>query len=609
MCGICAYIGSRDPVEAVIRGLKRLEYRGYDSAGIGGVDAKQNLAVCKVIGKVSDLEEELKKNPLRLSVAIGHTRWATHGKVSASNAHPQVDAHETLALVHNGIIENHESLKKLLKGKEVEFRSDTDTEVIAHLIGHFYQGDLLAALERTIPLLQGSFSIAMVHSGKPDQIIAVAHESPLAIGIGEGENWIASDPVAFGRDIRQVIYLHSSEIAIVRRDEVETFDASMNRIIKSREWIESSREEVSKEGFSHYTLKEIFEQPQTIRSAMASRFLKGRGMACFESLTLTPQDLAHVKRIVILGCGTSLYAGEIARYMIEEMAGIPVSVEIASEYRNKHAIVPPDTLAIAISQSGETADTLAAMREVKSKGAHVVAICNTHHSTLAREADSVIYLRAGPEIGVCSTKAFTSQLTVLTLLSLLFGRMREMDLEEGEAFIEALCRIPDQIQTVLDQSGVIQKVAKEYAVYNDFFFVGRHFMYPTALEGALKLKELSYVNASGYPAGELKHGVIALIHDAYPTLALCANQRSYSKILSNLREIQAREGKIIAIAFEESPEIEALAERTLFIPRTIDALAPILTAVVLQLFAYYVALERGASIDQPRNLAKAVTVE
>ncbi len=608
MCGIFGYLGKKNAVDMVIAGLKRLEYRGYDSAGMAGLkDGK--LLFCKELGKVASLEKEVKATHLSLDIAIAHTRWATHGKPSNANAHPHFDPARTLALVHNGIIENHEGLREQLKKEGNVFKSETDTEVVAHLIGKFYEGDLIEAVQKTVPLLKGSFAFALVHQDYPDQIIAVAHESPLVIGIGQDEAFISSDSHAFLSHTREVVFLSSEEIAIVRPQKLEIFNASRKQVQKETERLLHEVEESSKKGYAHYTLKEIHEQPQTMRNALLSRYLEDYGIAVFEEMAFDVNELLSVQRILILACGTSWHAGYVGAYMIEDMARIPVQAEISSEFRYKNPIVPPGTFAIAISQSGETADTIAAVRELKAKGAKVMGICNVYGSTLAREADCTLFLKAGPEIGVCSTKAFTSQVAVLSLFSLLMARMRHMGKQEGKSFIQALKVLPEMVQKVLHQADHIALIAKKYAKYENFFYLGRRYMYPTALEGALKLKEISYINANGYPAGEMKHGPIALINDQCPSVAFCGNKQTYDKLLSNLMELKARDGKIIAIAEEGDEGIEKIADEIIWTPRTIDELAVIPSTVAAQLFAYYVALERGEDIDQPRNLAKSVTVE
>ncbi len=607
MCGIFGYVGKKDSVKTVLEGLHRLEYRGYDSAGIAGVkDGKIQYA--KEVGKVSILEQEVKKIDLKLDLAIAQTRWATHGKVTKINAHPHLDMKNSLALVHNGIIENHEILRKRLKDKGVKFLSDTDTEVIAHLIAGYYEGDILKAVQKAVLELKGAYAIALVHQDFPDQIIAVAHECPLVIGIGNNEAFISSDPNAFAFYTRQAIYLSNAEIAVIKADSQQVYNAE-KEIEKESQLLDASGAAVSKGTYEHYTLKEIFEQPQAIRNALLARFLPEYGTSIFEELNLNTLDLLTVEKIFILACGTSWHAGYVGAYMIEDLARIPTQVEISSEFRYKNPIVPPGALFIVISQSGETADTIAAMREVKAKGGRVLALCNVQGSTIAREADFTIYLKAGTEIGVCSTKAFTSQVIVLSLFTLLLARMRHMSKPEGQEFLNALVKLPDQVETILNQASYIEELAKKYARYENFFFIGRRYMFPTSLEGALKLKEISYINANGYPAGEIKHGPIALINEDCPTIALCANRQTFDKLESNLMEIKARNGKILAIAEEGQEDIARIADDVIYVPVSMDPVAPVLTTIVTQLFAYYAAKERGADIDHPRNLAKSVTVE
>lgn len=607
MCGIFGYIGPKNCVKMALEGLKKLEYRGYDSAGIAGVSNKK-IVFCKEVGKVSILENEVNNSNITLDLAIAQTRWATHGKVTQANAHPHLDHAKSLAVVHNGIIENYEVLRKQLKAKGVSFLSETDTEVIAHLISGFYEGDILAAVQKTVPLLKGSYAFALVHKDFPDTILAVAHQAPLVIGIGEQEAFVSSDPNAFAFHTRQAIYLANSEIAVIKADHQSVYNAN-EKIDKEYLILDKNIEDISKGNYEHYTLKEIFEQPQTIRNALFSRFSPEYGTALFEELNLNTVDLLGIERILILACGTSWHAGYVASYMLEDMARVPVQVEISSEFRYKNPIVLPGTLVIAISQSGETADTIAAVREVKAKGAKVIALCNAHSSTLTREADSTIFLKAGIEVGVCSTKAFTSQVVVLSLLCLLIARVRHLSKKEGQEFITSLLKLSDQIQLVLDQTPKIKALAKKYCKYDNFFFLGRRYMYPASLEGALKLKEISYINANGYPAGEMKHGPIALINENCPTVALCTNRTTFEKLISNLMEVKARNGQIIAIAEVGQHGLEEVADDIIFIPEVIDELAAIPATVVTQLFAYYMAKERGADIDQPRNLAKSVTVE
>lgn len=606
MCGIFGYIGARNSIKTVISGLKKLEYRGYDSAGLAGVKNGQ-LFYAKEVGKISVLEAILEG--FEVEAAIGHTRWATHGKPTRINAHPHLDAQSSLAVVHNGIIENYELLRNSLKKEGVPFISETDTEVIANLIASFYSGDLLKAVQKAVALLEGSYAIALVHRNHPDEIIVVAHQAPLAIGIGQNEAFVSSDPHAFLNFTREVIYLANAEIAVIKADKLEVYSAMQERIDKKSELLSFSTEDASKGNFEHFTLKEIYQQPQTIRSALLSRFLEEYGIASFENVNFDENELLSTERILILACGTSLHAGHIGAYMLEDKARLPTQVEIASEFRYKNPIVTVGTLVIAISQSGETADTIAAVREVQAKGAKVLAICNVQGSTLAREANQSIFLRAGPEVGVCSTKAFTSQVVVLGLFTLLMARMRHMDKQEGQLWIQALKDLPEQVQQVLNNAPAIEKIAKKYAHYENFFFFGRRYMYPTSLEGALKLKEISYINANGYPAGEMKHGPIALINEQSPVVALCCNKKTYDKMRSNLMEVKSRGAPLIAIAEEGLDQLSEIADDIIQMPVVIDELASIPTAVATQLLAYYIARERGAEIDHPRNLAKSVTVE
>jgi len=607
MCGIFGYVGSRDRVATAIEGLKRLEYRGYDSAGIAGVQNNE-IVLCKESGKVAALEAETKKQSWHVPAIISQTRWATHGKPTKVNAHPHVDQKKSLALVHNGIIENHDVLRKQLKEKGVAFTSDTDSEVVAQLISSYYEGDILEAVRQAVKQLVGAFAIALVHRDYPDQIIAIAHEAPLVIGIGDHEAFVASDPHSFAFYTRQAIYLSDAEIAIIKADSQQVFSADAP-IEKKRHTLDHEFMEITKGDYEHYTLKEIFEQPQTIRQALLGRFLPEYGNAYFEELTFSDNELMQVERILILGCGTSYHAGCVAAYMLEEIARIPVQVEISSEFRYKNPIIPPRTFVIAISQSGETADTIAAVREVKAKGAKVLALCNVHGTTIVREADCTLYLKAGAEIGVCSTKAFTNQVVVLSLFTLMMARMRHLSKSDGQHFINKLLKLPEQVQGVLNQAPMIAEIARKYSGFHDFFYIGRRYMYPACLEGALKLKEIAYVNANGYPAGEIKHGAIALIDKNCPTIALCADKLTFDKLLSNMMEIKARQGAILAIAARKDSQLEEIADDILYLPVSSDEFGVIPVTVANQLFAYYVAKIRGTDIDQPRNLAKSVTVE
>ncbi len=608
MCGIVGYIGSREALTVVLEGLHKLEYRGYDSAGIASIE-KGELFVYKEVGKVAQLEKGVERKGWKSHLAIGHTRWATHGIPSEKNAHPHLDDKKRCAVVHNGIIENYDAIRRLLEKRGVVFQTDTDSETIAQLIGFLYKGNFLRAVQRALPLMQGAFAIAVVHHEQPGEIICAAQGSPLAIGMGQEEMFLASDAAAFLRYTRRAIYLRDSEVAQITQHGVEVFAADLTPIEKESEDLTHAIEEVTKGDFQHFMLKEIHEQPQSIQNALLARFSKEYGTATLDNLNFSDQELQQVERIVILACGTSYHAGLIAGQMIEEYARIPVQVEISSEYRYKNPIVRDHTLAIAISQSGETADTLAAMRELHEKGAKIMGLCNVQGSTMAREVDSSIFLRAGPEIGVAATKSFTSQLVVLSLLALKFARMRQMSAQEGIHFIEALEKLPQQVQQVIQVKNPIAMLAKKYAAAEHFFFLGRRYMFATALEGALKLKEIAYVNANGYAAGEMKHGPIALIHETSVTVAFCCDSFTYPKMMSNLMEIKARAGRILAIAPEGAPDIEGIADDVIWVPPTLDALSPVASSVAAQLLSYSIAFERGTEIDQPRNLAKSVTVE
>lgn len=593
-----------------INGLKSLEYRGYDSAGIAGI-SKGGIATCKKEGKVAVLEQTLTEKPLRLDLAIAHTRWATHGKPTQQNAHPHVDENEKIAVVHNGIIENHFELKEWLKSEGVTFSSETDSEVIAQLVSYLYEGDLLAAVQKAFSLMQGFWAFCIIHKEHPGTIIAGAKESPLCIGSTHGhtEIFISSDPHAFAGNTLDVLFLKDGQIAVASEGSIKIFNPHAEEIPSISQKLNISQQSLSKGEYPHFMLKEIFEQPQTITQAMHNRTIEMFGTAEFENITFTPKDLLGIKRIVILACGTSWHAGCIAASLLEDLARIPSSAEIASEYRYKNPIITEGTLMIAISQSGETLDTLAAVREVKSKGAKVLGICNVAHSTLTREADSTILLRAGPEISVCSTKAFTSQLTVLSLFALMMARLSHLSKEEGQILLTELTHLPALVQEVLTLRPAIQEVAKKYAQYKHFFFLGRHYMYTSALEAALKLKEISYLWATGYPSGEMKHGPIALIDDSFAVIGMCGNKKTYEKTLSNLLETRSRGANILCLAPQGAPQIREVAHDVLSLPPVSDALAAIPYSIATQLLAYEIAVILDCEIDKPRNLAKSVTVE
>lgn len=608
MCGIIGYAGINKVVPILIEGLKRLEYRGYDSAGIAVLE-DGNLIIKKCAGKVSALEILLTDNSFTATTGIAHTRWATHGIPNDNNAHPHTDCKGNIAVVHNGIIENYRSLQELLRGKDHNFTSDTDTEVLAHLIEEYYDGDLLTAVQTALSQVEGTYGIAVIHKDNPHQIVAARHGSPLVIGKGKGENFIASDVAAVLRHTNQVVYLEDREVALVNSDDFRVTTVDKTEVTPQVQEITWTLDQIEKGGFSHFMLKEIFEQPTTLRNAIRGRLNFEEGISRLNGLNLQYEQLRKITRIIILACGTAWHAALVGEYMIEDAASIPVEVEIASEFRYRDPIIDDGTIVFAISQSGETADTLAALREAKKKGATVLGIVNVVGSTIARETDGGVYIHAGPEIGVASTKAFTSQLMVLAMISLLLGRMRNMTLGRGKEIIEAINRIPDQVEQIFKSDFCIKAIAEEYYKKNNFLYLGRGFNFPVALEGALKLKEISYIHAEGYPAAEMKHGPIALIDDNMPVVVIALKDKVHDKVLSNIAEIKARKGRVIAIATEGDREIEDKVDHVIYIPYTLEFLSPILSVIPLQLLAYHMAVMRGCDVDQPRNLAKSVTVE
>lgn len=609
MCGIFGYIGKRDPLPICLTGLKQLEYRGYDSSGIAGLSGNKLLS-CKEVGKIAGLEKRLSDSPMRLDLAIGHTRWATHGKPTDVNAHPHFDSKTSIALVHNGIIENYDVLRDQLKQEGVRFISETDTEVIVQLIAKYYHGSLLSAVREVLPQLRGSFALALIHCDHPDEIIATARECPLCIGSDDAhsETIISSDPNAFLTTTKNVIFLRNNEIARIQRNRTDFFNLGLTPLVKVSEKLDSEFKALSKEGFEHFMLKEIYEQPATVQKALFGR-LDDESASVILDINFSEERLHRLCNIWILGCGTSSHAGWLATLLLEDLVRLPSSMEIASEARYRNPILTSDTLIVALSQSGETADTLAAMREAKRRGCSTLGICNVKNSTISREADSTLYLNAGPEVSVCSTKAFSSQIAVLTLFTLYLAKLKGMSASQMRYYFAELRKVPGQIQQVLERTAQIQEIAKKYARYDDFFFMGRRYMLPTAMEAALKLKEISYVNANGYPAGELKHGAIALISENFPVVAFCSNIQTHEKIASNLMEVKARGAPILAFAPLGMESISSIADDVFWLPPVIDPFAPFASTIAGQLFAYYIAKERGCDIDQPRNLAKSVTVE
>jgi glutamine---fructose-6-phosphate transaminase (isomerizing) len=609
MCGIVGYIGTKNAVPIILTGLKRLEYRGYDSAGIALVG--ETLTVCKKAGKVAELEKAVKAAHLKGSLGIGHTRWATHGIPNDANAHPHTDMDNTIALVHNGIIENYSAIKQRLQKQGYTFRSETDTEVLTMFIHSFYTKtkNLEESVRLALSEVEGTFGIAVISTLEPHILIGARRGSPLLVGVGEDENFLASDASAILQHTRNVIYLQENEMVILTKDgyTTKTIDnETTNSIIHE---VEFDLESIEKGGFDHFMLKEIHEQPRTFKDCFRGRLIAHEGMVRLGGLTPVIDKLARAKRIIFTACGTSWHSALVGEYMIEQLAGIPVEVEYASEFRYRNPVITPDDVVIAISQSGETADTLAAIREAKLKGATVIGLVNVVGSSIARETDAGIYLHAGPEIGVASTKAFTSQLAAIMLVALYLGRTRRLSQRDGMEIAQAIERVPEQIQSILDHSSTIQAIAKQYTNAQNFLYLGRGYNFPVALEGALKLKEISYIHAEGYPAAEMKHGPIALIDENMPVVCIATQDEIYDKVLSNIQEVRARNGRIIAIANEGDTRIGEFAEHVIFIPNTLPMLMPVLSVIPLQLLSYYIAVERGCNVDMPRNLAKSVTVE
>ncbi len=610
MCGIVGYIGDKDASGVLVNGLKRLEYRGYDSSGIAVAHPNKTLEMEKAAGKINELEKKLKTHPLFSNIGIAHTRWATHGAPLERNAHPQQSYDGKIMVVHNGIIENYASLKAKLEAEGVKFHSETDTEVIAHLIAKLYKGDFKSAVLAALNKLEGTFGLAVLCAEEPDVLIGARRGSPLVLGIGNsGEYFLASDVAAIVDYTQKVVYLNDGDVVVAKRSGYEIVTASSLSVNRNVEEIEFDSEAASKGGFEHYMLKEIFEQPESLRNTMRGRLLFADGSAKLAGLDSNRLELRNLNRIIITACGTSYYAGMVGEYLIEDLAGVPVEVEYASEFRYRNPIIKPGTLVLVISQSGETADTLAALREAKTKGATVLGICNAVGSTIARESDGGVYLHAGPEIGVASTKAFSSQVTVLTMIALLLGRERRVSAEQGIEFAQAIADIPKWVEETLRLSPAICEIAKKYTDSKNFLYLGRHYNYPVAMEGALKLKEISYIHAEGYPAAEMKHGPIALIDENMPVVVIAPKDSLFDKVLSNVREIKARGGRIIAVTTEDCTELSKYADDVIFVPKVNPMLMPLITCVPLQLLAYHIAVLRGNDVDRPRNLAKSVTVE
>lgn len=618
MCGIIGYIGSRQAQSLLTEGLRRMEYRGYDSAGIV-VQSDSRHGVRKTAGKIGNLEKLIDSDPVGGTCGIGHTRWATHGPPTTQNAHPHSEGMGRTVLVHNGIIENYEVLRRKLVELGHEFSSETDTEVLAHLIDEVFEGNLERAIAAALSRVEGTYGIAVMHTGDPDKIVVARNGSPLLIGIGEddlAEMFVASDVAAILEHTRKVVYLDDGELAVLTRDGHETSkltdygsEGVVRLIEKEVSHIDWDLEQIERGGFEHFMLKEIYEQPDTVRDAMRGRLLEEEGTAHLGGLREMADVLDGVKRIVITACGTSWHAALVGEYLLEELARIPVEVEYASEYRYRRPIVTPGTLVIAISQSGETADTLAALREAKRRGAPVMGVVNVVGSSIARETDGGVYIHSGPEIGVASTKAFTGQLAVLAQFALFMARKRGLSLIEGREIVAGLRALPGQIERALEQDDLITGIAQEYHEVTNALYLGRGYNFPVALEGALKLKEISYIHAEGYPAAEMKHGPIALIDENMPVVFIAPTDNVYPKVVSNVEEVKARGGRVVAVVSEGDTRLSERVDHAIPVPRTIDCLQALIAVIPLQLLAYRIAVLRGCDVDQPRNLAKSVTVE
>lgn len=609
MCGIFGYVGPKSIVPVLIEGLKKLEYRGYDSAGIAVVDGEK-IQIRRVQGKISALEKSLKENPVNGFYGVGHTRWATHGRPSEENAHPHRDCTDSFVVVHNGIIENYLALKKQLKEEGHQFLTETDTEVIAHLIEKYYKDSLEGAVQKAVQELEGAFAIAALSIRDKKKLVVAKVGPPAVVGIGEGEYFISSDINPLLNHTQKIVFLEDDEMAVIDAESIKYCDFKGGQIEKKVELINWNPQMVEKGGFKHFMLKEIFEQPQVVRDTLVGRISLDTGRVCLDEIHISPELLRSIQRVVIIACGTSYHASLVGKYFIETLVQIPVDVEYASEFRYRDFILDARSLIVVISQSGETADTLAALRAVKEKGYLSLAICNVVSSTIARESKGVLYTHAGPEIGVAATKTFYAQMTALSLLAVYLAQIKGvLDEKRSLPLIQDLQRIPHKIEKILNQAKAVEELALKFVSFSHFLYLGRWVNFPVALEGALKLKEISYIHAEGYPGGEMKHGPIALIDERMPTMAIIPKDRVYEKMLSNISEIKSRAGYVLAVAFENDHNVQENVDDVIPIPSINPLLTPFLTTIPLQLFAYYIASMKGADVDQPRNLAKSVTVE
>ncbi len=626
MCGIIGYVGHRECAEILVAGLRKLEYRGYDSSGVATISPAGELTLVKAAGRIDKLASRLQQTPAPGTIGIGHTRWATHGGATDQNAHPHIGGGELLALVHNGVIENYRAIKARLQDEGYKFESSTDSEVIAHLIASCLEKRLLAvagngksdddphamladAVRDALAQLEGAYGLAVLVRSHPEVIVAARRGSPLVVGIGEGEHFVASDASALAGKVDRIVYLADHELALITADSLRVMHRDQGHVQHSVQKLELQAGDVDRGGYDHFMLKEIFEQPESITNTMRGRLDTDEATARFGGLNLTPRQLQRVDRIIMTACGTSWHAALVGEHMIEELARVPVEVEYASELRYRNPPLGKNTLLFAITQSGETADTLAALREMKRKGHPTLAICNVVGSSIAQEADGGIYLHAGPEIGVASTKAFTSQCVALAMLALYFGRLKHLSFLQGQRMIEAFQKLPSKVYEALKCDDDVRRVAAKYHTCNNFLYLGRQANFPVALEGALKLKEISYAHAEGYPAAEMKHGPIALVDENTPSVFIVPRNYVYDKVLANMEEIKARGGPVIAIVCEGDTQAAELADDVIQVPVIDDFLQPILTTIPLQLLSYHIAVARGCDVDKPRNLAKSVTVE
>jgi len=609
MCGIVGYVGEKEASSILVNGLRKLEYRGYDSAGVSIINKRGEMNQAKSKGRLSNLEDKLKQNSLEGSVGIGHTRWATHGEPSDLNCHPHTNKNKTISVVHNGIVENYLELREFLNSKGYEFYSETDTEVIPNLIDFYYKGNLLEAVIEATSKIEGSYALGIMAVNEPGKVVAVRKDSPLIIGVGEGEYFIASDVPAILNYTREVIYLNDKEFVEMTKSEMNIYSKEGMKLEKEVHHVTWNADAAEKGGYEHFMIKEILEQPKAIRDTMASRIVPGKQIS-IDNIALTKDQIENIEKIYIVGCGTAYNAGVIGKYVIEKMARIPVEVEIASEFRYRNPIFNNKTLVIVMSQSGETADTLAVLRDAKAKGVRVLAITNVVGSSVAREADDVLYTWAGPEIAVASTKAYTTQLITMYILGLFLAQNKNtVTNEEIEEIKNSLLTLPEKAEEILKQKEILQKFAEKTYMHKDMFFLGRGVDYAVAVEGSLKVKEISYIHSEAYAGGELKHGTIALIEKGTIVIALATQEDLYEKMLSNVREVTTRGAEVLGITVEGNTSIEKTVDEALYIPKVNSMLSPVISVISLQLLAYYIAAAKGCDIDKPRNLAKSVTVE